>query len=190
MSITYPDHIAVNGSLATAPTPVAESAPYTPVYARSGKARNGRKAVKTWMILVPIGAVVLIGGAVAMAIGGEASEPLGALVAVEAPVVAVPIVAEPLTDTAPAALVPAAPSATVTEATPVVRPVAVSRSRTSMVPPRAAVTPVVAPAEPAPMPAGPQPYLSVAEPAVGVAPSPPTPTPVLPSETLTGPPID
>lgn len=188
MSITYPDHVAVNRPTALAPTPTAESAPYTPVYARSGKARNGRKAVKTWMILAPIGAVVLIGGAVAMAIGGQASEPLGAPVSVEPTVMAAPIMAVPLTDTAPAALVPPAPPVAVAETTPEVRPAALPRSRTSMVSTRAAVTPVVAPAEPAPTPAGPQPYLSVAGPAVVVAPSPPTP--VLPPETVTGPPID
>ena len=76
MSITYPDHIVVDRPVAAsaiAATPSPDNAPYTPVYARSGKARNGRKAVKTWMILVPIGAVVMIGGGVAMAIGGRSS---------------------------------------------------------------------------------------------------------------------
>lgn len=192
MSITHPDHVVVDrpvaGNAVAATTPAIENASYTPVYARSGKARNGRKAVKTWMILVPIGVVVLTGGAVAMAIGGETAEPLGAPVPVESTVMAAPMMAEPLPDTAPVALVPSAPPVAAAEATPVVRPAGVPRSRTSTVSPRAAVTPVVAPAEPAPMTAGPQPYLSVAEPAVVVAPSPPTP--VLPPETVTGPPID
>ena len=80
MSITYPEQIVVDrpaaASGAAGKTTVVDSAPYTPVYARSGKARNGRKAVKTWMILLPIGAVVLIGGAVAMAMGGETAGPL------------------------------------------------------------------------------------------------------------------
>ena len=85
MSITYPDHIVVDrpvpSNAGTGANPVVDSAPYTPVYARSGKARNGRKAVKTWMILAPIGALVLIGGGVAMAMGGETAEPLDAPVA-------------------------------------------------------------------------------------------------------------
>ena len=179
MSITYPDHIMVDRPVASSAgagtAPVVESAPYTPVYARSGKARNGRKAVKTWMILAPIGALVLIGGGVAMAIGGEASAPLAT-----APM---PFVAPMVPETAPLALATAVPPE------PVARRVAETRSRSPVVRPRVEAGPVVAPVETAPTPAGPRPYVSAAEPAAATI-SPPAPTPVLPPETVTGPPID
>lgn len=191
MSITYPDHIiadrpvASNGVVGT--TPAAESAPYTPVYARSGKARNGRKAVKTWMILAPIGAVVLIGGGVAMAIGGDTSAPLGAPVPVES----TPLAALPAADVAPVAAV--APVAVETAApiapTRVARQATETRSLTPTARPRAEAAAVVAPAEPAPPPAGPQPYVSATEPAAATV-APAAPTPVLPPETVTGAPID
>jgi len=194
MSITYPDHIAVDrpvtANAVTATTPAVDNAPYTPVYARSGKARNGRKAVRTWMILAPIGVVVLIGGGVAMAIGGETSAPLGAPVAVEsAPLAA----ALPVADTAPLALeTSAAPEAVVATApAPAATPPAATRVPAPAVRSQDEAAPVVAPVETAPPPAGPQPYLSAAEPpapATTVAPAP-TP-PVLPPETVTGPPID
>lgn len=196
MSVTYPDHIVVDRPVAAnavaGPPPVAESAPYTPVYARSGKARNGRKAVKTWMILAPIGAVVLIGGAVTMAIGGDSSEPLGAPVAVESTPLATD--AAPLAPATPVPAATVAPVATVAPAAPapVARQAVVTPSRAPVVRPRvetpAVAAAAAAAAEPAPAPAGPQPYVSATEPAVIAAPSPPTP--VLPPETVTSPPID
>lgn len=190
MSITYPDHIVVDRSVAdsavTGTTPVTENAPYTPVYARSGKARNGRKAVKTWMILAPVGAIVLIGGAVAMAFGGESSAPLGAPVPAESMPAALPMVSDaaPAVPTAPAA---AAPVANVAPA-PMTRQAVETRSRAPATRPRVAPAAVVVPVEAAPPPAGPQPYVSVAAPPATAAPAPPTP--VLPPETLSGPPID
>jgi hypothetical protein len=191
MSLTYPDPVAATRALDDRPlaseAAVAGREPYTPVYARSGKARNGRKSVRTWMILAPVGALVLIGGAVAMIIGGEASPADAPL-----PMAAVPMVA-PL-QAGPAAPRDVAPSPVI--ATPVARApaarvatqarasVPTSRSR-----PQAAVA--VAPVEPAPVPAptGPQPYLSVTE-APAVTAAPPPPTPVLPPEAVTGPPLD
>tara|TARA_R110002051_G_scaffold44627_5_gene90320 strand:+ start:2782 stop:3351 length:570 start_codon:yes stop_codon:yes gene_type:complete len=187
MSITYPDHIIVDRPVASSAgagtAPVVESAPYTPVYARSGKARNGRKAVKTWMILAPIGALVLIGGGVAMAIGGEASAPLAT-----APM---PVVAPRVSETAPLALATAVPVDVVAAVplVPVARRAAETRSRSPVVRPRVEAGPVVAPVETAPTPAGPRPYVSAAEPAAATI-TPPAPTPVLPPETVTGPPID
>ncbi|WP_339933432.1 hypothetical protein [uncultured Brevundimonas sp.] len=189
MSITYPDHIVadrpVAGNATAGTAPVAESAPYTPVYARSGKARNGRKAVKTWMILAPVGALVLIGGGVAMAIGGNTSEPLVAPVPIESMPAAAPVVAE----TAPSAVATPAPAQAIaqTAPAPVARQAAEPRNRAPAVRPRVEAAPVVAPVETVAPPAGPQPYLSAAEPAAA-APAPPTP--VLPPETVTGPPID
>ena len=152
MSITYPDHIVVDrpvpSNAGTGANPVVDSAPYTPVYARSGKARNGRKAVKTWMILAPIGALVLIGGGVAMAMGGETAEPLDAPVAMASMPVATPM--EP--EAAPLALEAAAPVETAAAITPapVEKPAAEARSRAPVVRSRVAAAPVVAPVETAP----------------------------------------
>ena len=193
MSITYPDHIVVDRPVtanAVAATTPADNAPYTPVYARSGKARNGRKAVKTWMILAPIGALVLIGGGVAMAIGGETSAPLGAPVPVEsAPFAA----ALPVTDTTPMAMETAAAPEAIVEAAsaPVVTPPAEARSRAPALRSQVEASPVVAPVETAPPPAGPQPYLSAAEPVEPATTAAPAPTPpVLPPETVTASPIN
>jgi hypothetical protein len=189
-SITCLDRIVADRSLAAGSTPAAESAPYTPVYARSGKARNGRKAVKTWMILAPMGAAVLIGGSVAMAIGGESSAPLGTPVPIELTPPAVPIMASPVTDGAPAVLAVPTQPGTSAEPAPakVVRQSAATPGRTPTAPARTVAAPAVEAAEPALPPAGPRPYLSVVEPA-SVAPLSPS-TPVLPPETVTGPPID
>lgn len=189
MSITYPDHIASDRPLAgntVGTASVAESVPYTPVYARSGKARNGRKAVRTWMILAPIGALVLIGGGVAISMGGEASAPLGAPVPVETLPPARPVAPEAAPMAAPTPAVAAA--ATQAAPVPVARPAVETRSRAAVVRPRVVAEPVVAAVEPAPPPAGPQPYLAAAEPAATAAPAPSTP--VLPPETVTGSPID
>ena len=45
-----------------------EDTTFVPRYARTTKSK---KSVKTWMILAPIGAVVLLGSGVAMMMGGE-----------------------------------------------------------------------------------------------------------------------
>ena len=62
MSMTYPTR-------QPAPAIDTQDAVFVPRYART--ARSSRKPVKTWMILAPLGAVVVIGGAAAMMMGGE-----------------------------------------------------------------------------------------------------------------------
>lgn len=51
----------------------AEDTTFVPRYARTTKSK---KSVKTWMILAPIGAVVLLGSGVAMMMGGEQAAPV------------------------------------------------------------------------------------------------------------------
>lgn len=58
MSLTYTDHTRTDNT----------DTVFIPAYAR-GKSRKN-KGVKTWMILAPIGAVVLAGSAAAMLMGG------------------------------------------------------------------------------------------------------------------------
>ena len=55
MSVTYTDQVRP-----ATPRPGArvDSEAYVPVYARSG-ARSSNKPVKTWMILAPLGVLVL-----------------------------------------------------------------------------------------------------------------------------------
>ncbi|WP_339914758.1 hypothetical protein [uncultured Brevundimonas sp.] len=186
MTITYTDHEIPShpygGRVVADTAAVVDREPYTPVYARSGKARNGRKAVKTWMILAPVGAVVLIGGAAAMMMGGETTSSLGAPVPVAAPPAALPTpeAVAPLSTEAPVKTVIAAPA-------PAARPAARTATPFARVRPAAVVS--VAPAEPAPVPAGPQPYLSgTATPAATSL--PPQSVPVLPPEPITSPPLD
>ena len=50
----------------------ADDTTFVPRYARTTKSK---KSVKTWMILAPIGAVVLLGSGVAMMMGGEQAAP-------------------------------------------------------------------------------------------------------------------
>ncbi len=189
MSITYPDHSAADLPVAGSSTPSVASAPYTPVYARSGKARNGRKAVRTWMILAPVGAAVLIGGAAAMMFAGESVEPLTAPVPIESAPLTPPISEPSETDISPSALTAAAPIAPV--ANSALPPVAIRsapvRSRASTLAPGVEADPVVEPSETVTPPAGPQPYVTATE---EVSAPPATPTPVLTPEMLNGAPID
>jgi Meckel syndrome type 1 protein len=71
----------------------ADDSVFVPRYARSSKARN--KPVKTWMILAPIGAVVVIGGAAALMMGGGEPEPTAAMETSPAPAEAASIQAAP-----------------------------------------------------------------------------------------------
>ena len=62
MSVTYPDPLKPYGDRVEV-NPNADGAsdePFVPVYARTGKStrRNGGK-IKTWMILTPVGILVL-----------------------------------------------------------------------------------------------------------------------------------
>lgn len=156
MSVTYPHD---------RPTPQADhlesprEEPFVPVYARNRRTARGRKGgVKAWMILAPIGVLVLGAGAAAMMMGGGddvAPAPL-AEPAATAPVVP----AEPLATTA--SPVEAAAPASIVEATPApaptVRRAAPAPARRSTAPARASAaaptTRVVVPAQPT----GPQPY--------------------------------
>jgi len=73
MSVTYTDQVRP-----ATPRPGArvDSEAYVPVYARSG-ARSSNKPVKTWMILAPLGVLVLGGAAAAMLMQpGETTEPV------------------------------------------------------------------------------------------------------------------
>src|SRR5215217_553999 len=70
---------------------------FVPVYARTGrKTRHAGGKVKTWMILAPIGAVVLGGTAVAMMLSGsETAEPALSEPAATAPVTPIAPLATP-----------------------------------------------------------------------------------------------
>lgn len=109
MSVTYTDTDYSDRDA------VVEEA-YVPVYARKRAARGraGSGGVKTWMILAPLGLVVVGGVSAAMLMngGGEAER-------VAAPAAPAPAVAEaPLTDVRPSEPLAAAPVAAVPEAAP------------------------------------------------------------------------
>ncbi|MDI1327953.1 MAG: hypothetical protein PSV23_14275 [Brevundimonas sp.] len=117
----------------------ATDEPFVPVYARRGKAARGGGKIRTWMILAPVGVLVLGGlGAMMMMNGEETAAPL-AEPAVTAPVVA----ATPLV----AAASPAASVSTPAPVRAVAAPAPVLRPTT---PVRRAVTPAPAPRATAP----------------------------------------
>ena len=130
MSVTYPhDRPMPQGEHLE---PIREE-PFVPVYARNRRTTRGRKGgVKTWMILAPIGVLVLGAGAAAMMMGGEESAPAP----LAEPAATGPVLpAQPLlTETPP---VEAAP---VVEATPAPAPVA-RRAAPVPAPARRAATP-------------------------------------------------
>jgi hypothetical protein len=199
MTVTYPaDPLKPYGDRAEVmPTPgermdvntrlgTAEE-PFVPVYARRGKAARGANSgkVKTWMILAPLGVIVL-GGIVAMTMldtGGDAAAPL-AEPAATAPVVS----ATPLIETAPAtsastpAPVQAAPAAA---PAPVQREAAPARRAAAPAPVRRAATPTAprpaaAPAARAATPAPASPATS----ALNTAPTPPAQQPAPPAPVI------
>jgi hypothetical protein len=160
MTVTYTNDTLDNGS-------VGDDV-FVPRYARSGKARK-KGGVRTWMILAPVGALALLGGAALVWMSGETGE--GSLVSESTPApVAQPAVQPtvPLeSSTASAALNTGLPSnATISETTPAApvarqadpSPVVVQR-RASPAPRRAAPVEAAPVAEEAPaQPTGPQPY--------------------------------
>lgn len=93
---------------------------FVPVYARSGRSRRAGGKVRTWMILVPVGAVVLAGTAALLMFGGEETpQPAPAEPAAAAP--AAPVASTPVTPPAatPApVLAPEAPAPAIRAATP------------------------------------------------------------------------
>lgn len=180
MSVTYTDQVRPAAAR-------VDSEAYVPVYARGG-ARKSSKPVKTWMILAPLGALVVGGTAAAMLM--QPAEP-AAPTALEAAPVAPPAMApevSPLTT----ATIPMETPAELTAATLIPPPaVAPIPRRASPAPARASAPPArveraaPAPVEPAVestapiVSSGPQPYLSVAPQTPTVTPS--TPTPVTPA---------
>lgn len=160
-------------------TTTAEPA-FTPVYARKHSSRN--KPVKTWMIMAPIGLLVLGGAAAAMLMNPASettplAEPASTPAVLPSPVETPPAVleAEPLVvETAPAAEVAPAPVRTQRRAAPAARRAA---------PPAAATPRVETPAQPG----GPQPYagsLNTGAP----TPAPTTTTPAPTTSIPAGPP--
>lgn len=121
----YADHPDMPGVESRADLTREEA--FVPVYARSGKSRAGRGKVRSWMILAPVGAIVLGGIGALMFMGGneEAGTPLAepattppVLSALPAPVDAT---TAPLTPTPTLNTAPAAPAPTPTPApTPVI----------------------------------------------------------------------
>lgn len=170
MTVTYPhDRPLPQDSHLEGP----REEPFVPVYARTGRSARGRKGgVKTWMILAPIGVLVLGGSAAALMMGdrGEgAPAPLAEPVAAARVLPAQPVTAE----AAPAETAP------VTEATPapapVVRRTAPAPDRRTAAPGRAsAAAPAPAARVVAPTPpAGPQPYTATLNTAPAPAPAQP-----------------
>lgn len=163
MSMTYAD----------TKTEIRTEDAFVPRYARPTKSR---KSVKTWMILAPIGAVVLLGSGVAMVMGGgeqaapppatEATTP-----AMQTAPAAMTAAETPVTPTAPietaqapaAAPTPAASAPVARRAEPRAEPVV---RRAAPVAERPAATPrVEVPARPT----GPQPYAAATSPAAGTS---------------------
>ena len=138
--------------------------PFVPVYARRGKARAGQSKVKSWMILAPVGVVVL-GGIGAMMFMGGSEEVTTPLVEPAATAPVLPAFSAP-TAAVVAPLTSASSPAPVVTAPPVVQPAAPLRRASPAPAPRReasraqvpTVAPRLAPAS-APAPAaGPQPY--------------------------------
>ena len=112
MSVTYPHDRPMLHDDRLEP---ARDEPFVPVYARTRSARSRKGGLKTWMILAPIGVLVLGGAAAALMMGGG-EEPAATVLepAATAPVLpATPIPSETaLIEVAPidAAPVEAAPT--------------------------------------------------------------------------------
>ncbi|GAA0870507.1 hypothetical protein GCM10009116_23430 [Brevundimonas basaltis] len=177
MTITYPhDRSIPNGALSEA----AHEEPYIPVYARTRSVRGRKGGVKSWMILAPIGVLVLGGAAVALVMGE--SEEVAPVPLVEPAATGPVLPTQPLVnEIAPVET----PAGTPIEAapTPAVRaaPAPTPVRRAAATPARrAAPAPATreAPAEPA----GPQPYtssLNTTPPTTAPATPAPTPPPVI-----------
>jgi hypothetical protein len=161
MSVTYTDQVRPAAAR-------IDSDAYVPVYAR-GDARKSNKPVKTWMILAPLGVLVVGGAAAAMLM--QPAEPVAPTPLDAAPVapVATPLTAPTIPMETPAPSIPPPDAALVERrATP---------ARAARIAPR--VAPAPAPVVEAPVPMGPQPYLSVAPQTAAptaVAPAAVTPT--------------
>ncbi|MFK0300163.1 hypothetical protein ACIQTU_13200 [Brevundimonas sp. NPDC090276] len=156
MSVTYTDQVR-----SAAARNDAEA--YVPVYARS-RARKSNKPVKTWMILAPIGLLVVGGAAAAMLMqpatpAVEEAAPFAPLAAQLAASETQPLTAPSIPMETPAELTSDAPIPPSVAAPVELRATPVTPARAARVTPRV----VAAEAVEAPVaPTGPQPYLSVA----------------------------
>ncbi|WP_313004967.1 hypothetical protein [Brevundimonas sp.] len=175
MSVTYTDQVRPAA-------PRVDSDAYVPVYARSG-ARKSNKPVKTWMVLAPLGVLVVGGAAAAMLMQpAETTAPATVEAApIEAPLAMAatsPLTAPSVPIETPADLATAAPIPPAAAA-----PVERRAAPPTPAPARAvrAAPPAAAPVVEAPVPTGPQPYLSVAPEATPVTVAPPAAAPVTPA---------
>jgi len=171
MSVTYTDQIRPAAAN-------VDSEAYVPVYARSG-ARKSNKPVKTWMILAPLGALVVAGAAATMLM--QSAAPVA-----EEPVPFAPLAAQlAASEVAPlnAPSIPMETPAELTTAVPIPPPAVAPVERRVAPAAEAPAQVQAARAAPAPaaveapvLPTGPQPYLSVAPQAVApVSPAPAAP---------------
>lgn len=177
MSVTYTENRRHDAS--------ATADAFVPRYAQ---AKRTKKGPKTWMILAPIGAVVLVGAGLAMTMGGSETQPLSdseAAAPMTQPMASMPAPLE--NSAAPAALATpaAAPAPMVSE--PATAPVV--ERRAAPVERSAQPAPSAAPRETVALePTGPRPYtaspatsaLNSATPAPAATPAP-TPTPPAPA---------
>lgn len=168
MTYTYSDDLKPH------PAATTTEAGFTPVYARK---TGGKKAVKTWMILAPVGVLALAAGAATMLMNPKDATPFAE------PAAPTSSLSTPARAETPAAPVQAAPlvieNATVEPArAPVVR----TPRQTAPVPAarRAAPAQSIPAAEPTPAPTGPQPYTGNLNTApTTTTPAPTTPPPVV-----------
>ena len=178
MTITYPhDQSIPNDGLATAP----REEPFVPVYARTRSATGRKGGLKSWMILAPIGVLVLGAAAVVLVTAQDddvASVPL-----------AEPAATGPVLPTQPM-VNEIAPVETPAGATIEVTPEPVVRAAPAPAPARRAApaparrsTPAPATREAPAEPSGPQPYTST------LNTTPPATAPVTPAPTPAPPPV-
>ncbi|HEY1225630.1 MAG TPA: hypothetical protein VGE54_10405 [Brevundimonas sp.] len=169
MTYTYSDDLKPHSTTATT-EPV-----FTPVYARK---TGGKKAVKTWMILAPVGALALAAGAVTMLMNPKEAAPFAEPAA---PTSSLSTAAPVSTPAAPAEAAPLVIENATVE--PAAAPVVRTQRQTAPAPAarRAAPAQAIPAAEPTPAPTGPQPYtgnLNTA-PATPTTTTPTTPPPVV-----------
>ena len=74
MSLTYDDDATASPFLDSTANDSTQQGVFVPSYARSRKA-SGSKPVKTWMILAPLGALVVLGGGAMMLMDDGATAP-------------------------------------------------------------------------------------------------------------------
>ena len=154
MTMTYGASTPAYTETAATNAATADDTVFVPRYARRSRAK---KSVKTWMILAPIGAVVVLGGAAALMMDGGDRPALGEAqpAAAQAPVATPsPVASAPVLEAAQPAPV---------ASTPVEQPA----------PPPAAVQRRAAPATPARRAMTPAPTVRAAEPAATIEPTGP-----------------